>query len=54
MKVGDLVQTLEGTSGVIIKVNDFAYQDGQPRIDMLSSSGKILISISQLVLKVIK
>ena len=54
MKVGDLVRTLEDTTGIIIKVNAFAYEDGDPRVDMLSSSGKILVSISQLVLEVIK
>jgi len=54
MQVGDLVVTLEGTSAIIIKVNNFAYQDAAPRVDLLSSSGKILVSISQLVLEVIK
>jgi hypothetical protein len=55
VKVGDLVATrADGKSAIVIKVNSFAYENGAPRVDLLSSNGKILVSISQLVLEVIK
>lgn len=51
MKVGDLVRSLEGTYGIIVKIYQYHYPDKLPRVDVLHSSGRILISISQLALE---